>query len=293
MSRSACSTYLMLDIDWDAARRHLGALEHAAAQFIFAAFPENPITRSDPRAAPRHIVGSLDKVARCLALLQRQGFGIFVTVNAMQGRRRLNRAVSRVRAVWAERDHAGLDLPLPPSLKIETSPGKRHDYLIIDPADRLDVREAQRINRQIARVCRADGAATDVARVLRLAGTWNLKAEPYRARIKVSTGVRYTATDILAAFPCAAPQAPSSRPAIIVPPQRHATAVVVHVQRDLAQAREGCRNDSLNRAAFRLGKLGLAPEQIADLLTPIALTIGLTPREIDATIRSGALAGAR
>lgn len=293
MACNAPSPFFQLGIDWDAAHRHLAALEHATAQFIFAAFPESPFARADLRAKPRHIFGSLDEVATCLARFQRQGFGIFVTVNAMQGRRRLNRAVSRVRAAWADRDHSGRDLPLPPSLEIETSPGKRHDYLIIDPADSLDVREAQRINRQIAQLCGADSAATDVARVLRLAGTWNLKAEPYRARIKALTGVRYKVTDILAAFPCSPPKAPPHRPATIALPQHYASAVVAGVQRDLAQARVGCRNDSLNRAAFRLGKLGLTPQEVADLLTPIALTIGLTPREIGATILSGALAGAR
>lgn len=293
MLSNAPSPFFQLDIDWVAARRHLAALEHATAQFIFAAFPENPITRADPRAAPRHVIGRLDEVSTCLARFQRQGFGIFVTVNAMQGGRRLNRAVSRVRAVWAERDYQGRDLPLLPSLEIETSPGKRHDYLIVDPADRLDVRDAQRINRQIAKLCEADSAATDVARVLRLAGTWNLKTEPVRAQFRALRGVRYKAADILAAFPCPPPKTPPYRPATIVLPHSYTSAVVAGVQRDLAQAREGCRNDSLNRAAFRLGNLGLAPEEIADLLTPIALTIGLMPREIDATIRSGALAGAR
>lgn len=293
MLRNPPTPFLQLDIDWDAARRHLAALEHESAQFIFAAFPETPFTRADPRGLPRHIIGSLDEVAACLARFQRHGFGIFVTVNAMQGRRRLTRAVSRVRAVWAERDKQGRNLPLLPSIEIETSPGKRHDYLIIDPASRLDVSDAQRINRQIARDCNADSAATDVARVLRLAGTWNLKAEPVRARIKAVTDVRYAAADILAAFPCPPPKAPPLRSATIVLPHRYASAVVAGVQRDLALAREGCRNDSLNRAAFRLGKLGLVPEEVADLLTPIALGIGLTPREIAATIRSGALAGAQ
>lgn len=68
-------------------------------------------------------------------------------------------------------------------------------------------------------------------------------------------------------------------------------AVIDGVRRDLGEAREGTRNASLNRAAFRLGRLGLPLDEIDRHLTPIATAIGLGPHEIAATIRSGALAG--
>jgi hypothetical protein len=65
----------------------------------------------------------------------------------------------------------------------------------------------------------------------------------------------------------------------------------------VATAREGTRNDTLNRAAFRLGQLagiGLATlGELADPLLQAALHAGLTETEADATIASGLTAGAR
>jgi hypothetical protein len=65
----------------------------------------------------------------------------------------------------------------------------------------------------------------------------------------------------------------------------------------LAQAREGGRNDQLNRSAFALGQLigsGLVSEQeSAAQLEAVALQIGLSQSEARATIASGLRAGKR
>jgi hypothetical protein len=64
----------------------------------------------------------------------------------------------------------------------------------------------------------------------------------------------------------------------------------------LAQAAVGERNNLLNLAAFRLGRLvaaGHLPEEAVGLLEHVALQVGLTPRETTATLRSGLTAGMR
>jgi hypothetical protein len=65
----------------------------------------------------------------------------------------------------------------------------------------------------------------------------------------------------------------------------------------VAAARPGTRNDTLNRAAFRLGQLAAAGKGNLDVLTaPLldaALTAGLTEPEALATINSGLTAGQR
>jgi hypothetical protein len=62
---------------------------------------------------------------------------------------------------------------------------------------------------------------------------------------------------------------------------------------ELAAAPEGQRNGTLNRAAFRLGQLGLGLEVVTAALAPVAEDIGLGAHETAATIRSGVRAGAQ
>jgi hypothetical protein len=66
---------------------------------------------------------------------------------------------------------------------------------------------------------------------------------------------------------------------------------------DVAAARPGTRNDTLNRAAFRLGQLAAAGhaglDGLTGLLLAAAFAAGLTERESLATINSGLTAGQR
>jgi hypothetical protein len=66
---------------------------------------------------------------------------------------------------------------------------------------------------------------------------------------------------------------------------------------DVAGARPGTRNDTLNRAAFRLGQLAAAGHgSLNELTGPLldaALAAGLTETESLATINSGLTAGQR
>ena len=62
---------------------------------------------------------------------------------------------------------------------------------------------------------------------------------------------------------------------------------------DLAAAGEGQRNDTLNRCAYRLGRLRahIAPDCAAAALLSAAAGIGLARKEAEGTLRSGYLAG--
>lgn len=72
--------------------------------------------------------------------------------------------------------------------------------------------------------------------------------------------------------------------------ERYVEAAVEAECRELAQARPGTRNDSLNRAAFALGRFvagGQAPpEYVARRLAHAAAVAGLGPVEIARTLRS-------
>jgi hypothetical protein len=85
------------------------------------------------------------------------------------------------------------------------------------------------------------------------------------------------------------PRAPRAR--------RYFDAAVARELEQVARARPGTRNDTLNRAAFRLGQLagaGLGTlDELAKQLRDAALRSGLPESEADATIASGLSAGAR
>lgn len=282
--RTLCRTR-HLPIDRQQARLHLELLASATQDHIFAVFPE----RADCVIRPRHLFGRFADLAPALERYQTAGAGIFVTVNAMRGRRRRTGEVCAIRAVFAERDRPGRTLPLAPSLQIETSPGKRHDYLLCDPTDAPDLNEARRINRLIADRYDGDRHACDLARVLRLAGSVHQKSHPVPVRIVAVNARRYSARELSDAFP------PPPRPACVAPPIRHPdryiAAAMDGLRDELARAPVGSRNATLNRVAFRMGQLGIGFDAAACLLAPVAQATGLDDMEIIPTLRSGHAAG--
>jgi hypothetical protein len=77
----------------------------------------------------------------------------------------------------------------------------------------------------------------------------------------------------------------------------YANAALMKELNKLRATGEGSRNDQLNKAAFALGQLvaggALPAHEVHDVLTAAARDIGLDPREITTTLRSGMTAGAK
>lgn len=78
-------------------------------------------------------------------------------------------------------------------------------------------------------------------------------------------------------------------------PEKYAAAALGNILGELSRASVGERNDALNRAAFSLGQLVGAHVISRGLCEPAlrgtALGLGLDPREVDATIKSGIESG--
>lgn len=96
------------------------------------------------------------------------------------------------------------------------------------------------------------------------------------------------------------PPAPEPQPAPTIlpatdPAQRYAIAALMAAQRDVATAPAHQRNDTLNRAAYGIGRLvGASLLDWADaerVLTGAGVDVGQTPREAGATVLSGLRAG--
>ena len=87
---------------------------------------------------------------------------------------------------------------------------------------------------------------------------------------------------------------PPDRPTGPIPDRWAAAALDGEMER-LLVARQGCRNDTLNRIAFRLGQIvaagGLDESRVEQTLVHGAVAIGLSEREASITVRSGLRAG--
>lgn len=167
---------------------------------------------------------------------QRQGAGVFVTVNETDGKGRSKKNITRIRAIWVDIDapegvtwepghgtdapHVGrlkfsdmpVDVPLAPSIVVKTKKGY-HLYWLTLPG--MPVEMAHDLLWWAHVWCRGDRAVAEVARVLRVPGNFHLK-DPTSPRLlellECDPGKLYSPEELLAAFP---PVAGRERP----PPQ--------------------------------------------------------------------------
>ena len=176
------------------------ALDSKAETFCFQVFDDLK-TRCDPRLA-RTIHGTFEKVGERLARFNREGAGVFVSVNAIQlGRERKIANLERVRAIWQDDDEGFTGaFPIAPSIVVRSSPGKFQRYWI---ADGLTPDLHQAIMRRLVKDFGADAGASDLVRVLRLPGFCHMKnpEQPHLVELIEANGRVYTADEIRAAFP--------------------------------------------------------------------------------------------
>jgi hypothetical protein len=186
VKRQAAEAADRLDLDIGGAGRFLRVLAPDAADHCFQVFDD---TGQDPSRA-RTLYGPLDLLARKLAQQNRHGCGVFVCVNeVLPGRRRLAENIVRVRALFADADvperlhevEAAIQrLGLPPSIVVESSPGKRHFYWRIDNCPLEAFAGAQKA---LAAALGTDPAVCDLPRVMRLPGFWHRKGKPFMTRL--------------------------------------------------------------------------------------------------------------
>jgi len=111
------------------AQKFLNQLDPAAKGFTFQTFDDSK-GRQNP-SLTKVLHGTLDEHWDTLANLNNQGAGVFITVNETNLSGRTTQDMVNVRAMYREDDTGGLpDLPLKPQMVVESSPGKKHEYLL-------------------------------------------------------------------------------------------------------------------------------------------------------------------
>jgi len=172
-----------MKVDKKQAERFLTLLDDESERFDFFAYHDKDRTKQ----ARQFVNAELDTVWNELDALNRQGYGIFVLVNAGDGKGRKRENIVRARAVWQDDDtgEGAGKMPLEPHVTVETSKGKYHRYILIDGNPNLE--EWEQVQRgMVSFGC--DKNAVDLSRVLRLPGTMNMKGEPHPVRIIEESG---------------------------------------------------------------------------------------------------------
>jgi hypothetical protein len=143
------------------------------------------------------------------------------------------------------------------------------------------------------RLTGGDTGAKDLARVLRLPGTFNAKYDPPRkvefSRFNLTAeGTELYELSDLCALAEPLFDAPAILPATDRPaPNTFAGANLTGIINTLNGAAEGERNSKLHWCACQLNREGLAVDAAIAELLPVALRVGLPERESLATIKSG------
>jgi hypothetical protein len=182
--------------------RFLKLLDPSAGGFTFQTFDDD---RTRKNSALTRIVKSPPPARDELAKLNKQGAGVFVTINETDGSGRKSENITRIRAVWQE-DDDGFDgaFPLQPSMIVETSPEHFHRYWMAAddwPADERGRADFAAVIERMVESYGSDKYAKDIGRVLRLPGFQHRKGKPHLVRIVEASGRRYSRAEIIAAFP--------------------------------------------------------------------------------------------
>lgn len=168
----------------DEAARFLKSLDPRATSFTFQTFDDNK-ERKDARLV--HVLhGTLEQHWDRLVALNRQGAGIFVTINQTDGRGRCAENIVRVRAVFTDLDGAPLEpvlrIKFLPHMVIETSPGRWHAYWLVDD---LPLDQFSAVQKALADRFNGCTGVCILPQVMRLPGFLHRKSEPFPVRIKM------------------------------------------------------------------------------------------------------------
>jgi hypothetical protein len=184
-----------LEPDRDTVEAFLSALDPSAVQWTFQTFDDNKLRdqaykkkhgHADPRFV-KIIHGSLDRCWDELVKRNRRGAGIYITVNETNFKGRETKNIVRVRAVFIDLDGAPFpeSLHLPPTIIVESSPGRWHVYWLVKDCP-LDQFES--IQKRLIKHYGSDPKVCDLPRVMRIPGFFNHKADPVYSQLLRACG---------------------------------------------------------------------------------------------------------
>lgn len=152
------------------AQKFLKMLDGTTDVFTFQCF------HPDRKKPPTKIMhGTFEDWQKSLRQYNKDGYGVYVTINKTDGEGRKISNIKKIRAVWQEDDGDGTVLPIKPSIVVNTSPGKHHRYVLVRDGDDISKDEFDEVQKKIVSQYGGDKNARDITRVLRVPGFYNTK----------------------------------------------------------------------------------------------------------------------
>ena len=190
-----------MHFDEDAVRRHVAMLHERArgvvGELVLAVYGENPETRQRLARVYRHPVGDVDgMVASAMGLEKVRHANLYMPLHVVrgglsEGARGKTSDIVAVLGLVADMDadtaHAG-EMPIEPSLVIETSPGNSQPIVLFDRP--LSPKEAKPLAESLRAATKSDNGTADIAHVWRTPGTLNWPTATKLARRRDATPVR-------------------------------------------------------------------------------------------------------
>lgn len=162
-----------LKFQYDDAKKFLSLLDPDTTDFTFQCFhPDKTIHPTSP------MHGTLKEWFEALCQYNKEGFGIYVTINETNGKGRKIKDIENIRAVWIEDDEGFKGkIPFKPSMVIVTSEGKKHKYLLVEKesAEKIGKDNFDMVQKVLVEHYGSDKNARDITRVLRIPGFYNTK----------------------------------------------------------------------------------------------------------------------
>lgn len=238
-----------LSIDLDAANRFLEALCQRSGGLdvphMWQTFDDQR-SRGQKNLVRVHKGNLQDRIADFEAL-QSKGAGVFITVNETTLKGRKASDIRAIRSLWVDLDLKDAitepdfqSLPLPPTIITKSGHGWHLYWVLAEPSWDLD--RARMLLKSIAHHLKdwgADDSATDVARVLRLPGSWNLKDPGNPVAVELTQcdlRLVYDMEDLEMVFP-----ASESRKTMLPPMTKHVWADQLSGDDKVSQARRYLR----------------------------------------------------
>lgn len=127
--------------------------------------------------------GNIESFIDELSWLNKRGAGVYFTVNQTDLKGRTTANVNRVRSVFIDLDGAPLPekFDLEPHFILETSPKKYHVYWLVDE---MPLPTFTLYQQALAKKFNSDDKVKDLPRVMRVAGFYHNKREPYPIKIR-------------------------------------------------------------------------------------------------------------
>jgi putative DNA primase/helicase len=183
-----------------------------------------------------------------LVAKQRDGYGVFVCINATDGKGRETKNITAVRAFAADLDGAPKEniyrFGLVPSITIESSPGKWHAWWVLESQTECPLEQYTPTMERIARIIESDHKICDLPRVLRVPGFYHQKGEPFQTRIVDESPRTYEFHEVLEELDSVENTKKKVK-------NLGATALEDACEK-VAKAEAGTRNDTLFKQAHRI-----------------------------------------